>query len=293
MSYRCLMVGNPARIRCQNEQLVIETESVHTVPIEDITAVIVESRQTTVTAAALAALAQNGVVLYWCDEKHLPCGLSLPFAQHSRQLGVLRRQLGLTAPAKKRLWQQIVVAKIKNQAECLALCGKTQEAAFLFGRAKAVTSGDKDNIEASAAAYYFPALFGAGYTRRSTDTRNAALNYAYAILRGYAARCLTVYGYLPYMGLHHDSELNPFNLADDLMEPFRPVADLYVAANVAEDASLTTNLKGQLVNLLNADILSGGQHHSVAYAIERLVQSLSGQELLLPKLLEYKQHSYE
>lgn len=226
MSYRCLMIVNPARIRCKNEQLLIETEEVHSVPIEDISAIVLESRQSTITTAALAALAQNGVVTFWCDETHLPCGISLPFAQHSRQLGVLRWQMELTLPTKKRMWQQIVTAKIKNQAECLALCGKTQEAAFLFGRAKAVTSGDKDNLEASAAAYYFPALFGAGYTRRNEDTRNAALNYAYAILRGYMARCLAVYGFLPCLGLHHDSELNQFNLADDLMEPFRPVADL-------------------------------------------------------------------
>ena len=158
MSYRCLMIVNPARIRCKNEQLLIETEEVHSVPIEDISAIVLESRQSTITTAALAALAQNGVVTFWCDETHLPCGISLPFAQHSRQLGVLRWQMELTLPTKKRMWQQIVTAKIKNQAECLALCGKTQEAAFLFGRAKAVTSGDKDNLEASAAAYYFPFL---------------------------------------------------------------------------------------------------------------------------------------
>ena len=293
MSYRCLMVVNPARIRCRNEQLLIETDSVHSVPIEDISAIVLENRQSTVTAAAMATLAQNGVVIFWCDETHLPCGVSLPFAQHSRQLGVLRWQMELTLPTKKRMWQQIVTAKIQNQAECLALCGKAQEAAFLFGRAKAVTSGDKDNLEAAAAAYYFPALFGAGYTRRSEDARTAALNYAYAILRGYMARCLAVYGFLPWLGLHHDNELNQFNLADDLMEPFRPAADLYVAANVAEEAALTPGLKGSLVNLLNVDILSGGQHHSVAYAMERLVQSLRSQPLQLPKLLEYKQHSYE
>ena len=110
---------------------------------------------------------------------------------------------------------------------------------------------------------------------------------------GYMARCLAVYGFLPWLGLHHDNELNQFNLADDLMEPFRPEADLYVAANVAEDAAMTPGLKGSLVNLLNVDILSGGQHHSVAYAMERLVQSLRSQPLQLPKLLEYKQHSYE
>ena len=191
------------------------------------------------------------------------------------------------------MWQQIVTAKIKNQAECLALCSKTQEAVFLFGRAKAVTSGDKDNLEASAAAYYFPALFGAGYTRRNEDTRNAALNYAYAILRGYMARCLAVYGFLPCLGLHHDSELNQFNLADDLMEPFRPVADLYVAANVAEDAAMTTALKGQLVNLLNADVLSVISTTALLMRWNRIVAKLRGQTLQLPKLLEYKQHSYE
>ena len=192
MPYRCLMVVNPARIRCRNEPLLIETDSVHSVPIEDISAIVLESRQSTVTAAAMATLAQNGTVIFWCDETHLPCGVSLPFAQHSRQLGVLRWQMELTLPTKKRMWQQIVTAKIQNQAECLALCGKAQEAAFLFGRAKSVTSGDKDNLEAAAAAYYFPALFGTGYTRRSEDARNAALNYAYAILRGYMARCLAV-----------------------------------------------------------------------------------------------------
>lgn len=293
MAYRCLFIANPARISCKNEQLVIETDMTRSVAIEDISAIILESRQSNITSAALTALMQNGVVVYFCDEKHLPCGICLPFAQHSRQLGVVRWQLELTQPTKKRLWQKVVVAKIENQAECLALCGLPQDAAILYNRAKAVGSGDKENIEASAAAYYFRTLFGAGFTRQNDDGRNAALNYAYAVLRGYTARCLAVYGFLPYLGIHHDSELNQFNLADDLMEPFRPVADLFVAANVSEDTALSTSLKGQLVNLLNADILSAGQHHSVSYAIERLVQSLRTQKLLLPKLIEYKQHTYE
>lgn len=293
MAYRCLMIVNPARISCKNRQLVIETQRANTVPIEDISAIVIESRQSTITAAAMAELSQNGVVIYWCDETHLPSGIALPYAQHCRQLAVLRWQMQQTQPAKNRLWQQIVTAKIKNQAECLALCGKTQEAAYLYSRSKAVNSGDKDNQEAVAAAYYFPALFGQGYSRRAEDARNAALNYAYAILRGYMARCLAVYGFLPCLGLHHDNELNPFNLADDLMEPFRPLADLYVAAHVQEDAWLTPALKGELVNLLNAEILSGNQRHSAAYAMERLVQSLRGQNLQLPKLLEYKQHCYE
>ena len=161
-----------------------------------------------------------------------------------------------------------------------------------------MTSGDKDNLEAAAAAYYFPALFGTGFTRSADDGRNAALNYGYAILRGYAARCAAVYGLLPWEGLHHCSQLNQYNLADDLMEPFRPVVDLYVAANVDEARTLVPALKHALFGLMNADILSGGQHHSVAYAMERLVQSLrtsmeKGGALALPKLLAWQPHGYE
>lgn len=296
MPYRNLMISSPARISCRREQLVVQTEATHTFPLEDLVSVLIESLQTTVTAAALAALAQHGVTVYCCDEKHLPCGVGLPFAQHTRQLEVTRSQLAWSLAMKKRLWQQIVVAKIKNQAECLALCGKTEDAAFLYSRAAAVRSGDADNMEAVAAAQYFPALFGAGFTRSAeTDARNAALNYGYAILRGCMARCLAAYGFMPWLGLHHESELNPFNLADDCMEPYRPVVDLFVAAQVAEDVALDTALKSRLFNLLNADILSGKQHHSVAYAMERQVQGLRKAEptAVLPTLLPTQPHRYE
>ena len=126
----------------------METDERHTVPIEDISALMLESRRATLSAAALSALAQNGTAVFVCDEKHLPCGVLLPYAQHSRHLAAARAQLSLTLPAKQRFWQQLVTAKIGNQAECLALCGKTQEAACLHSRARAVTSGDKDNLEA-------------------------------------------------------------------------------------------------------------------------------------------------
>ncbi len=299
MAYRSLLVANPARVSCRLGQLVVRAQEEQTFPIEDLSAVLIESRQSIVTAAALAALAQNGTAVYFCDEKHLPCALLLPFAQHSRQLEVTQAQLALPLPVRKRAWQHIVTAKIQNQAECLALCGRQVQAAWLFSRAKAVHSGDKENVEAAAAAYYFPALFGAGFTRGDeADTRNAALNYGYAILRGCMARAVAVYGFLPWLGLHHASGLNAFNLADDMMEPYRPVVDLFVAEQVDAASELDTRLKGRLFNLLNADVLSGGQRHSVAYAMERQVQGLRRQTredapLLLPKLLPLQQHSYE
>jgi CRISPR-associated protein Cas1 len=300
MPYRNLMITSPARLSCRNGQLVVETTQSLSFPMEDISSILLESRQSTITTAALAELAQNGALVYFCDEKHLPCAVQLPFAAHSRQLEVVQAQQSLTAAQRGRLWQQIVCAKIHAQAECLALCGKAEQAAFLHSRARAVTGGDKNNLEAVAAAYYFPALFGSDFTRaQELDGRNGALNYGYAILRGYMARCIAVYGFAPWWGLHHCSGVNAFNLADDMMEPYRPVVDLFVAANVDEDCALTTPLKARLLDLLNADILSGNQHHSVAYAMERQVQSLRSccdrrsDTLTLPSLLATQQHRYE
>lgn len=300
MAYRNLMLSSPAKISCRNDQLVVQAGQEFSFPIEDISALLIENRQSVITTAALSALAQNGTLVYFCDEKHLPCAVQLPYANHSRQLEVMQAQQSLTQPIQKRLWQQIVSAKIHNQAECLSLCGKPEEAKFLYSRERAVVSGDKANVEAAAAAFYFPALFGKGFVRApELDSRNAALNYGYAILRGYMARCVAVYGLVPWLGLHHCSGLNPFNLADDLMEPYRPVIDLFVAANVSEECELTMQLKAGLLDLLNADILSSAQHHSVAYAMERQVQSLRGccekrrDTLLLPILLPTQPHRYE
>lgn len=265
-------------------------------PIEDLLSVLIESRQCTITTAALSALAKEGVAVFTCDEKHIPCAVTLPFSRHSRQLEVTHQQLNWTVSEKNRWWQQIVQAKIRNQAECLALCGRCEKAVILRKRSDAVRRGDSENIEATAAAIYFPALFGEGFTRGAeADTRNAALNYGYAILRGCMARCLAVYGFIPWMGLHHESTLNAWNLADDMMEPYRPVVDLFVAAQVGSNASLDTRLKSWLFNLLNMDIRSGGQRHSVAYAMERQTQSLrsNAKTLILPELMPLQPHSYE
>lgn len=296
MAYRNVMITTPCRISYKQGQLLVQGDVSASFPIEDLLSVLIESRQCTITTAALAALAGEGVTVFTCDEKHIPCVVTLPFARHSRQLEVTRQQLGWTTAGKNRWWQQIVQAKIRNQAECLALCGRCETAALLRKRSDAVRRGDSENREATAAALYFLALFGDGFTRSAeADARNAALNYGYAILRGCMARCLAVYGFIPWMGLHHESTLNAWNLADDMMEPYRPVVDLFVAAQVGPDAPLDTRLKSCLFNLLNMDIRSGGQRHSVAYAMERQTQSLrsDAKTLVLPELMPLQPHSYE
>ena len=299
MPFRNIIVENPARISVKNSQLIIHTDREHSIPVEDISSLMIESRQSTITAAALSLLGECGCCVFFCDEKHLPCSVLTPFSQHSRQLSVLQAQLSMGEVLKKRLWQSVVKAKIQNQAECLRLCGNESAAEGLEVMAEEVRSGDSGNMEAVAAARYFPALFGKGFTRSIDNGINSALNYGYAILRGCMARCLTVYGFLPAFGLHHESGVNAFNLADDMMEPFRPLVDLMTYINFTGEDILSPEGKRLLFNCLNLDMLSGGQHHSAAYAMERMVMSLSrsvdeGKVLLiLPELLEPKQHCYE
>lgn len=300
MAFRNIIIESPAQISLKNKQLIIKTDSEHSVAVEDISALLIESRASSITAAALSHLGQSGCAVFICDEKHLPCAVLEPFSQHSRALGVLKAQLEATEPLKKRLWQQIVISKIANQSAVLRLCGKDRAADALMRMSETVKSGDPDNVEALAAQRYFPALFDEGFSRGSESVVNSALNYGYAIIRGCAARCLAVYGLVPALGLHHKSTLNGFNLADDIMEPFRPLIDLLTYYLITEDdLELTPQLKRQLFNSLNLDIISGGQHHSASYAIERLVRSLSrslfdGKAVLrLPEIIELGQHKYE
>ena len=187
MAYRNIIIENPAHITVRNGQLTVRTEQEHHVPLEDISALLLESNRSTITTAALSQLGQCGCAVFLCDERHLPCAVLTPFQQHSRGTELQRVQLEATEPRKKQLWQCIVKAKLINQASCLRLAGN-ELAAELESCAARVRSGDPDNVEATGAQRYFPALFGSGFTRNADNGINGALNYGYAILRGAMAR---------------------------------------------------------------------------------------------------------
>jgi len=301
MAYRNLLIANEATLTLKSKQLCIKTEAISdTVPIEDIDTILIESRQCVLSAALLGALAENGTVVFVCDKYHMPCGVLLPYLQHSRQHEVAKRQLEMTMPAKKQLWKQVVAAKIDNQARCLTFCDNDRIAQDLERIAKNVKSGDSGYAESHASAKYFPALFGKGFTRSNTyHNINAWLNYGYAIVRGCVARTLAVYGFFQTFGIHHHSRLNQFNLADDFMEPFRPLVDLFTAQNAVADNNLTPTGKKQLYSLVNHNMLVGGKRYALTYAIELMVQSFSSvlmdkrKDLLLPQLMELEQHAYE
>ena len=298
MEFRAIFISNPAHLSVRRGQLVIRQEREITIPMEDITSLLLESKAITITTAALQELTENGVTVYLCDGQHLPAALLLPMNRHSRQLKLLKGQVSMTQPTKKQLWSRVVSAKIHNQAQCLSYLGRAH-AEDLHYLSKTVRSGDPDNLEATAAAAYFPVLFGSGFSRGEDCRINAALNYGYAILRGAVARNLAVYGLEPCLGIFHHSELNQFNLADDLMEPYRPLVDLFVASHVPDDdGPLTPELKHQLFNLTNYLVEQNGKRYRSIIAIGRMVQSFSrivqeGDTLELPELLPLEPYRYE
>lgn len=299
MGYRNIVIASDASLSVKNDQLVVLNAERNQIPLEDINAIVLENRQSRISLAALQQLVANNVTVYLCDAQHLPSAVILPFYQNSVNAVIIQLQEQLSVPREKQVWKQIVVEKILNQGRCLKERGDTEGYQYLVELSKTVTSGDIHNVEATAARYYFKRAFGDKFSRSGEDGRNSGLNYGYAIMRGLIARLLTGYGFLVIKGIHHGNKYNNFNLADDFMEPLRPIVDLFVLENMKGDDTLTPALKHSLVNLLGADVISGGQIHSVSYGAERMIQSfmrICQQEektLMIPELTQLRQHQYE
>ena len=296
MGYRNIIISSSVKVTVKNSQLVVAGEANGSVPIEDIQSLIIESRASSITTYALSELSDKGVCVYICDEKHLPCAVVQPVGRYSRQRKRIMTQIAQTKPATKRLWKDIVVAKIQNQAKCLKYCEiESDELEYL---SKSVGSGDESNVEGRAAALYFKKLFGDAFFRDEDNSINAALNYGYAIVRGYIARILANCGFEPCIGIHHASELNNYNLADDLIEPLRPLVDLFVVERII-GKEFGPEIKHELCNILSHEVICGGKRYSAGRSIELLVQSLERcfdaktDKLVLPALCELKLHEYE
>ena len=275
-----------------------------TVPLEDIAIVVVESRETVITVPLLSAFGLHGVTLLTCDEQFLPCGQWLPFNQYHRHLKNLKLQLEASVPQKKQLWQVIVQQKIRNQAKVLEICQFKAASERLFKMAELVKSGDKDNLEAQSAVIYFQVLFGKGFKRTEDENLvNSALNYGYTVMRSAVARAVVLYGWLPQLGLFHHNELNAFNLADDFIEPFRPLVDLLVVELSHQGKlgiNLSPSLKQELIKVLNYQLLFKQEKVNALTAIDRTISSFQSalisknpSLLKLPEILPLAEHQYE
>jgi len=241
------------------------------IALDNIESLIINSHAALISNHAIMRLSELGIPVTHCGNNAIPCALTLPYGQNVYRKERIDLQLSASAPLEKNLWKQVIKAKIGNQAAVLALCGKrSNDLETLCGK---VASGDIGNLEAVAARIYWERLFGKGF-RRNPDQEgiNSFLNYGYAILRASFCRNLVASGLLPELGIHHVNQKNPYCLADDLMEPFRPFMDLLIVSlGVTNDDPLTTKGKKSLISILDLEQNFMDQKTHLRFLVPRII----------------------
>ena len=278
MIKRVLCFENPAQLSLKLAQMVVELQDVtRTLPIEDIGVVILDYKQITITHALIDALLANNVAIVTSNDKHLPVGLMLPLDGNTLQSERFRAQIDASEPLKKQMWQQTVVAKILGQAHVLG--SQHIEHTNMLKWAKDVHSGDTDNMEARAAAFYWRNMFEKDAFIRDPQglPPNNLLNYGYSIVRAMMARALVGAGLLPTLGIHHHSRYDAYCLADDIMEPYRPFVDMKVLemwkkGNITNDIS--SEQKRELLGVTTMDVNISGHRSPMMLAIQTTAQSV-------------------
>ena len=294
MIKKTLYLGNPAYLSLRNQQLIIKLPEIVkndtlplsfkdnnevSRPIEDIGVVIIDHKQITITSGAIAALLENNCALITCDKHSMPTGLLLPLYGNNTQSERFRHQIEASLPLRKQLWQQTIQQKIANQAAVLEAC-TGRKRGNMQAWIKEVRSGDTENMEGRAAAYYWKELFAYvdGFTRdRNGISPNNLLNYGYAILRAIIARSLVGSGQLPTFGIHHHNRYNAYCLADDIMEPYRPYVDRLVYNIVKQygtEIELTKEFKQMLLAIPTIDVTIGSKQSPLMIAASQTTASL-------------------
>ena len=295
MIKKTLCFSNPIYLSLRNAQLVlhvpevesnktfpeaIKKEAERTIPIEDIGVVILDNKRITITSGVMEALLENNCAVITCNQKNMPVGLLLPLCGNTTQNERFRSQIDASLPLRKQLWQQTIKQKILNQEHVLRI-NTNKETNCMRIWSNNVRSGDPDNLEARAAAYYWKNLFNK-YPNFARDREglppNNLLNYGYAILRAVIARALVGSGLLPTLGIHHHNRYNAYCLADDIMEPYRPYVDqlvLDIIHNNNEISEITREIKLQLLSIPTLDVVINGKRSPLMIAAQQTAASLA------------------
>lgn len=295
MIKKTLCFSNPIYLSLRNAQLVLhlpevesnktlpeamKKEAERTIPIEDIGVVVLNNRRITITSGVMEALLENNCAVITCNQKSMPVGLLLPLCGNTTQNERFRSQLEASLPLRKQLWQQTIKQKILNQEHTLRI-NTDKETNCMRVWSNDVRSGDPDNLEARAAAYYWKNLFTEypNFVRdREGIPPNNLLNYGYAILRAIIARALVGSGLLPTLGIHHHNRYNAYCLADDIMEPYRPYVDqlvLDIIHNYTEISDITREIKIQLLSIPILDVVINGKRSPLMIAVQQTTASLA------------------
>ncbi len=276
MGYRQVIIKKSEKLHFKDNQLIIDKDESSTkVPLEDINYILIEDSSTILTTRLLAELGKNAISLIVCDEKFEPTSIMYPYNYHFKQLDVFSHQLEIDDSIKNEFWNQIVKRKIENSIRVLEMTSKEEfPISKLTEYINEITDGDSKNREGLAAKMYFRSLFGSDFIRFYDDNVNAALNYGYTIIASAIIRNLAVYGLNTYLGIHHSSKINNFNLAYDFLEPYRSVVDKFVYDNKDDIVlPLSFEFRKKLINLLNKEVLHQNKKYTIEYSIGLLIKS--------------------
>ncbi len=294
MIKRIIEVINPAYLHLKDRQMVVKKheEDDSSIPIEDMGILILANPAISISQELIAECQKNNCIIVFCDKQHLPVSALLPLSGNSIHSKILNIQTEVKKPLKKRLWQKIIIAKTEAQIKTLLLFDK--KPASLFSLKKRVKSGDTENIEAQAAKLYWSILFGKGFGRNYKENGiNSLLNYGYSLVRASVARALCGTGLHPALGVHHHNQYNPMCLADDLMEPLRPMVDRRAyELNEQKRIEIDKKTKVSLLSILSEDVLFEEKKLPLMVANQHMAASLKKSfsegvdSLKIPELIE-------
>ena len=277
MSWRFLYIKNADKLNTNLDNLIITQDGKESnIPLSDINTILIEDYKTVITSRLMAKIVEFKIQLVVCDNSMLPCAILTPIGKYHREYKMQKKQLSLNDDRKRKIWANIVREKISNQLVVMSEFSDNKEREnILLNFIKEVEDGDTTNREGLAAKIYFRELFGDDFSRNDDDTIiNASLNYGYTVIRNCFCRAIVGLGLIPSIGVFHKNEFNSFNLADDLMEVYRPLIDRWTKININEYQFLDKNLKLRLVNILNGTIRYGNEDITVNNSIEKYVKKV-------------------
>jgi len=277
MSWRIILITKSCRLSFKSNQLIYQPqdEDELQVPLDDISAIVIDTEQVNITGYLLSKIADNKITLITTDASHTPNGIFLPYMQYYKNAETAFLQRDWSEAFKKRAWQKIVQQKIQNQAHVIKNFNKDLYK-YLIGLSKDVSSGDISNIEGRAAKEYWQVYYE-NFIRHSNSKVNSALNYAYMITRSLIAKNLSALGFITCFGLHHCNTYNAFNLADDIIEPFRGIIDYKVRLMYQKDEKdnkLSIEEKQKLIEIMFYEVDYGGQNYSIMYTTQLIAENL-------------------
>ena len=273
-AFKSVVIANNANLSLkQNHLHIAQADNEANLYLKDLSFIILESPQITLTSALLSAVAKHKIVLLTCDESHLPNGVFMPFLGHFQASQIAKEQLCVKEQTKAILWQKITKNKIVNQAFVLSHTGHKKQCEELLDFVKQVRLNDSSFVESRAAALYFKTLFGIDFSRNNPCFINSALNYGYAIVRAAVVRAVCISGLLSWLGIKHANAFNQFNLCDDIIEVFRAFVDMKVLGLKSDDELLDKAHKRELIEILQCEVSLNGQKTPLIRGVNHFVQS--------------------